>query len=58
MMKDLFAWLMRANESVEYGDVEVKMTYHQGQLVAMEKRIIHKTKYEKEKKAEKQQELR
>jgi len=54
MMKDLFAWLMRANESIEYGDVEVKMTYHQGQLVAMEKRIIHKTKYEKEKKAEKQ----
>lgn len=51
-MKDLFEWLTRANEAVEYGEIEVKMTYHQGQLISMEKHIIHKTKFMKAKKPE------
>ena len=51
-MKSVIEWLMRANEVVEYGEVVVRLIYHQGQLISSEKQILHKEKYKKEKKPE------
>lgn len=51
-MKELYEWLLRANDAMEYGDIDIHMTYHQGQLLSMEKKITHKTKFAKVKKTE------
>ncbi len=52
-MNDIFKWLTKAHEVMEYGEIEIKLIYHQGQLISSEKHVIHKEKYVKEKKKEK-----
>jgi tRNA A37 threonylcarbamoyladenosine biosynthesis protein TsaE len=52
-MKELIEWLEKANKAVEYGEIEIKLVYHQGQLISMEKHIIHKTKFAVVKKTDK-----
>lgn len=56
-MKELFEWLTRANKEVEFGEITVTINYHQGQMVSMEKHIVHKTKFIVAKKPEKKGEI-
>ena len=49
MINDLFIWIAKKAKEIEYGTITVSINIHQGSVSSIEKGIIVKEKYKKEK---------